>query len=69
MCVCVCVCVRARVCARVCVCACVCAKTVCVYRTYSHLLVPSSLEVEAHRPQKSQGDDVTRGASAQSRTG
>ena len=62
MCVCVCVCARARVCARVCVCACVCAKTVCVYRTYSHLLVPSSLEVEAHRPVRVEGLAVPRRA-------
>jgi len=46
--VCVCVCARARRgCAR--------AKTVCVYRTYSHLLVPSSLEMEANRPVRVEG--------------
>ena len=57
---------RARVRARVCVCvhACVCvrAKTVCIYRTYSHLLVASSLEMEANRPVRVEGLAVPRRA-------
>ena len=38
------------------------AKTVCIYRTYSHLLVASSLEMEANRPVRVEGLAVPRRA-------